>query len=99
MKIILASILVLATASASAQVHVNGYTKTDGTYVAPHVQTTPNSTINDNYSTKGNVNPYTGKEGTVNPVPPYQAPAHPVQPTPTYDSGYKPIKSLPANKF
>jgi hypothetical protein len=43
---------------------VRGYTRRDGTYVAPHQQTNPNSTKRDNWSTKGNVNPYTGKEGT-----------------------------------
>jgi len=31
------------------------------------MQTNPNSTKLDNYSTKGNVNPYTGKPGTVDP--------------------------------
>ncbi|MBI2514485.1 MAG: hypothetical protein HYV96_21125 [Opitutae bacterium] len=45
-------------------VHVKGYTKKDGTYVAPHVRSSPNKTKSDNYSTRGNVNPYTGKEGT-----------------------------------
>lgn len=45
-------------------VHVKGYTRKDGTYVAPHVRTSPNKTRNDNYSTRGNVNPYTGKAGT-----------------------------------
>lgn len=43
---------------------VRGYTRKDGTYVAPHRATDPNRTRNDNYSTKGNVNPYTGKSGT-----------------------------------
>lgn len=46
---------------------VRGYTRKDGTYVQPHKQTAPNSSKLDNYSTKGNVNPYTGKEGTVDP--------------------------------
>ncbi|AWK86760.1 hypothetical protein [Azospirillum thermophilum] len=46
---------------------VSGYTRKDGTYVAPHHQTNPNGTKLDNYSTKGNVNPYTGKPGTVDP--------------------------------
>lgn len=45
-------------------VYVKGYVKRDGTYVQPHYRTTPNGTKNDNYSTKGNFNPYTGKEGT-----------------------------------
>ena len=45
-------------------VNVKGYTRKDGTYVAPHVRSSPNSTKADNYSTKGNVNPNTGKAGT-----------------------------------
>ncbi|RQO68221.1 hypothetical protein DBR44_16235 [Aquitalea sp. FJL05] len=43
---------------------VSGYTRQDGTYVAPHMQTNPNSTKNDNWSTRGNVNPYTGVYGS-----------------------------------
>lgn len=46
---------------------VRGYIKKDGTYVAPHVRTTPNSSKLDNWSTKGNTNPYTGKEGKKDP--------------------------------
>jgi len=42
----------------------SGYTKSNGTYVAPSHATNPNSTKADNWSTKGNVNPYTGKPGT-----------------------------------
>ncbi len=40
------------------------YTKKNGTYVAPAHKTVSNSTQRDNYSTKGNSNPYTGKSGT-----------------------------------
>ena len=40
-----------------------GYTKKDGTYVAPSHATNPNATTHDNYTHKGNVNPHTGKEG------------------------------------
>lgn len=43
---------------------VKGYTSKNGNYVAPHRQTNPNGTRSDNWSTKGNVNPYTGKAGT-----------------------------------
>lgn len=46
---------------------VSGYTRNDGTYVAPSHATNPNQTKLDNWSTKGNVNPYTGKEGTRKP--------------------------------
>lgn len=53
--------------SAIAQVHVNGYTRKDGTYVAPHMRSSPNQTKTDNYSTLGNLNPYTGQPGTRNP--------------------------------
>lgn len=35
-----------------------------GTYKAPYRRTVPNSTQKDNYSTKGNQNPWTGKRGT-----------------------------------
>lgn len=49
-------------------VYVNGYTKSNGTYVQGHYRTAPNSTINDNFSTYPNVNPYTGKQGTITPT-------------------------------
>ena len=45
---------------------VRGHTTKNGTYVAPSRATNPNSTKTDNYSNKGNVNPYTGKKGTKN---------------------------------
>ena len=79
-KLILALIALSVAAPAMAQVQVKGYTRKDGTYVAPHYRSAPNSSIYDNYSTKGNTNPYTGKAGTVDPykpVSPYQ-PAKPV---------------------
>lgn len=50
---------------------VSGYTRRDGTYVAPHQQTNPDSTRANNWSTVGNVNPYTGEPGT---KPLYEAP-------------------------
>lgn len=60
----------IATASlhvAAADHAVKGYVKKDGTYVAPSVATNPNSSKLDNYSTKGNSNPVSGKDGTVDP--------------------------------
>ncbi len=47
-----------------AQVSVRGYYRSSGTYVQPHQRTYPNATRNDNYSTIGNTNPYTGRAGT-----------------------------------
>lgn len=43
---------------------ISGYTRSNGTYVQPSHATNPDVTRNNNYSTKGNVNPYTGKIGT-----------------------------------
>ena len=47
-------------------VSVRGYTKKNGTYVKAHKRSAPNKSKGDNWSTKGNVNPYTGKVGTKN---------------------------------
>ncbi len=43
---------------------VGGYTKRDGTYVEPSQRSKGNDTQYDNWSTKGNQNPYTGAYGT-----------------------------------
>jgi len=47
-----------------ADTWVNGYTKKNGTYVQGHYRSSPNSTRNDNYTTRGNQNPHTGTFGT-----------------------------------
>lgn len=39
------------------------YVRSDGTYVHSYRSTNPNSTRNDNWSTRGNTNPDTGKPG------------------------------------
>jgi hypothetical protein len=51
----------------SGDVHVRGYYRKNGTYVQPHYRSHPNGTQRDNWSTKGNVNPHTGKIGTKEP--------------------------------
>jgi|GEM_PF-1821451 len=51
-------------ASHGGAVHVRGYTTKSGTYVAPHYRSAPDGNFNNNWSTKGNVNLYTGREGT-----------------------------------
>jgi len=48
-------------------VYVQPYTKKDGTRVEGHYRTSPNSTNTDNFSTKPNTNPYTGKPGSIEP--------------------------------
>ena len=65
LRVVLAAFLcLLIVVGGNAAVAVRGYTRKDGTYVAPYHRTAPNGTKNDNYSTKGNVNPYTGQAGT-----------------------------------
>ncbi len=51
------------TASSFADVSVRGYYRSNGTYVQPHYRSSPDSSIYNNWSYKGNVNPYTGKRG------------------------------------
>ena len=46
---------------------MRSYVKSNGTYVAPHSRSTPDSSASNNWSTVGNVNPYTGEAGTKNP--------------------------------
>lgn len=67
---VLALAAIGTVAAAQSSHHVRGYTRSDGTYVQPHEQTNPNSTKLDNWSTKGNTNPDTGKRGTVDPYKP-----------------------------
>lgn len=49
----------------SSSVHTTrSYVKKNGTVVRGYKATNPNGTQRDNFSAKGNVNPYTGKAGT-----------------------------------
>lgn len=41
----------------------SGYTRSNGIYVQGHYKTSSNSTNHDNFSTRGNNNPYTGSTG------------------------------------
>ena len=71
MKKVLFLALVLSFVSFSRAeaktVYVKSYYKpSTGTFVSPSYRTSPNSTKLDNYSTKGNYNPYSGKSGKVN---------------------------------
>lgn len=47
---IMVAVAALAVAgTAAAQVNVRGYTRSDGTYVAPYTRSAPNSSTYDNY--------------------------------------------------
>ena len=83
----LIAILLVVASYGQGQTYVHGYTKSNGTYVEGHYRTLPNFTRNDNWSTIGNTNPYTGVAGTkprdnyYTNTPVYSAPAYT---TPTY---------------
>jgi hypothetical protein len=51
--------------SSSGSHYVAPHTTKAGTYVDGHYQSNPNGSKADNWSTTGNVNPYTGKVGTM----------------------------------
>lgn len=51
---------------ARGSVNVRGHFRKDGTYVPPHHRSAPDKSFYNNWSTTGNINPYTGKEGSVN---------------------------------
>ncbi len=62
--LILSFLISFAANCLSASSHsVKGYTKKDGTYVQPHKQTNPDQLRRNNYSSDGNYNPNTGKQG------------------------------------
>ncbi len=68
MKTLILLFVLLITASAVfAQTYVRGYVKKNGTYVSGHYRSNPNTTKLDNWSTSGNINPYTGEMGHKNP--------------------------------
>jgi len=49
-------------------VHVRPHIRRDGTYVPAHVRSSPDRNALNNWSTIGNVNPFTGKPGRKNPL-------------------------------
>lgn len=89
----IAASLCVSSAAAAKDTYVKPYVKADGTYVQGHYKTSPNGTRLDNYSTSPNYNPYTGRQGTVNPYAPPRVPEYrpqtytPPKPKPY---GYKP---------
>jgi hypothetical protein len=64
--IILATVCFISTITtpANADVYVRGYYRSSGTYVQPHYRSNPDGNFSNNWSTYGNVNPYTGSVGT-----------------------------------
>jgi hypothetical protein len=73
LRLVLASLLAIVTlvplvaTAVAADTFVHGYTRKDGTYVQPHFRSAPDGNRSNNWSTQGNVNPYTGQPGTRSP--------------------------------
>jgi hypothetical protein len=83
MKYAIALLAIVSGVAFAGDVYVQPHVNRNGTYVQGYHRTTPDSNPYNNYSTQGNVNPYTGQAGTVNP---YQQPSY-QQPQPVYQGG------------
>lgn len=107
-KAFLFIVFLFAAANSFAQTstYVSGYTKSNGTYVQGHYRTAPDATITNNWSTVGNVNPYTGIPGTVSysssystysspSYSNYSAPSYSTYSSPTYSTYSTPIYTGP----
>jgi hypothetical protein len=81
--IIFLFLLFLVSAVFAKDVWVNGYYRSDGTYVRGHYRSAPDGNPWNNYSTRGNINPYTGKPGYVDPYRSYSPDPY------KYNSPYK----------
>ncbi|HPQ09401.1 MAG TPA: hypothetical protein PK995_09265 [Bacteroidia bacterium] len=57
------SLLLNAQTNTNVRFQQGYYKPSTGTYVQPHYKTVSNNTNHDNFSTKGNINPYTNQTG------------------------------------
>jgi hypothetical protein len=87
-KVITAAVLLssIAVGAVAAQTYVKPSIRKNGTYVEGHYRSSPNNTKADNYSSSGNVNPYTGNSGTQDP---YQQPSYGTGYSSSYGSTYR----------
>lgn len=61
---IMAVVIMATPFAAYADEYVNGYYRSNGTYVQGYTRSSPDNSYNNNYSVQGNTNPYTGNQGT-----------------------------------
>jgi hypothetical protein len=83
----LAVLFVCAVATVAwSQTYVAPHVRRDGTTVEGHFRSAPNRTVDDNYGTRGNQNPFTGQSGHEprSYERPYQAPSYSPPPQPSY---------------
>jgi hypothetical protein len=65
-----------ATSAMARGIYHNGYIYQNRGYVAPHYQSAPDHSYNNNWSASPNVNPYTGQQGTRQPTYDDRPPAY-----------------------
>lgn len=92
MKPLIFATMIAATFAGHAQTQVDGYFRQDGTYVAPHVRSAPDSSRINNYNAQNSIygsNPYTGERGSqrdeLSQQPAYNQPRQQPQRTCTTD--------------
>jgi hypothetical protein len=69
-KLTLSVTMLLASMTlCNAQVYYRGYQRHNGTYVQPHWQSSPDGNFYNNWSTYPNINPHTGRAGTLHTMP------------------------------
>ncbi len=66
-KLLIALLIAVFCLPTFAQVNVRGYYRKDGTYVAPHIRSAPNSTKADNYGPSSSSPLYTGRGSVTSP--------------------------------
>lgn len=89
MKTLLFAACLMMSGLALADQYVSPYIRQDGTIVQQHFRSSPNNTAADNYSTRGNTNPYTRQEGTVTPPPQSNSYGGGYVTPPSYNYGYR----------
>lgn len=64
---LLVLVLIISSPVAAEDTYIDGYIRQDGTYVQPHFRTQSDNYSDNNFSARGNTNPYTGNRGSVSP--------------------------------
>lgn len=68
-KVLIVLLLLLISSTMAYADYVSGYQRNNGTYVRGYYKSSPDSFKQNNYSYKGNTNPYTGKKGYNSGIP------------------------------
>jgi hypothetical protein len=84
--VLAAAFSLTVVSSALAGTFVNGHFRRDGTYVQPHYRSNPDGNFYNNWSSYGNVNPYTGQWGT-RQYPSQSFPSYRSYSSPSWSSG------------